>query len=75
MSDYIISIVIAFVALATPLALVPLLDLICPLSDRSHQKGISNALRFLEAVRRYALRLFAEKVGTCATKPPELRKT
>lgn len=45
MSDYIISIVIAFVALATPLALVPLLDLICPLSghvlERSHQKGMT----------------------------------
>ena len=74
MSDYIISIVIAFVAIATPLALVPLLDLICPLSDRSHQEDTLKALRFLEAVRRYT-RPFCEKVGTSSvTRAAGLRK-
>jgi hypothetical protein len=78
MSDYIISIVIAFVAIATPLALVPLLDLICPLSgrflERNHQSGISKKQRLFDAVRRYALP-FCEKVGTSPTPPAGLRKT
>jgi hypothetical protein len=79
MSDYIISIVIAFVALATPLALVPLLDLICPLSghvlERSHQKGMKKKQRLFDAVRRYA-RPFCEKMGTSSVnRAAGLRKT
>ena len=66
MSDYIISIVIAFVFIAAPLALVPLLDLICPLSGRlssgiikaSFQKSNDFLTRF--GVMRYR---FAKKWG------------
>lgn len=77
MSDYIIAIVIAFVAIATPLALVPLLDLICPLSGHfleRHQSGMSKKQRFFDVVRRYALP-FCEKVGTSVTRAAGIRKT
>lgn len=76
MSDYIISIFITFVAIATPLALVPLLDLICPLPGHvleRHQSGMSKKQRLFDAVRRYALP-FCEKVATSVTRAAGLRK-